>query len=129
VSANLISPGDLNRINAEHDLDAAGRASHATDWDTAFSLYLNAAREFDALGLRQSAAMARHSMGELAYWRLNRNRDAYALASEALADFSASGEPLLIGSLAELEAEALMDMPGNDSAAVAPQVRRWLEVA
>lgn len=129
VSAILISPADSRRINAERDLDAAGRASHATDWDTAFSLYLKAAREFDALGLRQSAAMARHSMAELAYWRLNRNRDAYALAGEALAGFGASGEPLLIGSLAELEAEALMDMPGNDSAAVAPQVRRWLEVA
>ena len=129
VSAILISPADPRRINAERDLDAAGRASHATDWDTAFSLYLKAAREFDALGLRQSSAMARHSMAELAYWRFDRKRDAYALASEALADYGTSGEPLLIGSLGQLEAEALMDMPGNDSAAVAPLVRQWLSVA
>ena len=129
VAADLIASSDLERINAERDLDAGGRASHATDWTTAFSRYLSAAREFDALGLWQSAAIARHAMAELAYLRFDRKRDAYALASEALADYGASGEPVLIGALAELEAKALMDMPGNDSAAVAPLVRRWLAVA
>ena len=129
VSAALIAPSNLELINSERDLDAAGRASHATDWNTAFSRYLSAARELDALGLRQSAAMARHAMAELAYLRFDRKRDAYALASEALADYGTSAEPLLIGSLAQLEAKALMDMPGNDSAAVAPLVRRWLAVA
>ena len=73
--------------------------------------------------------MARHAMAELAYLRFDRKRDAYALASEALADYGTSAEPLLIGSLAQLEAKALMDMPGNDSAAVAPLVRQWLSVA
>ena len=129
VSASLIAAADSKRINAERDLDAAGRASHATDWTTAFSRYLSAAREFDALGLPQSAAMARHSMAQIAYLRVDRKRDAYALASEALADYGPSGEPALIGALAEIEAEALMDLPGNDSAAVAPQVRRWLSIA
>ena len=129
VSADLISPLDFKRIGAERDLDAAGRAIQATDWTTAFSRYLSAAREFDALGLPRSAAMARHAMAELAYLRFDRKRDAYALASEALAEYGDSGEPVLLGTLAELEAKALMDMPGNDSAAVAPLVRRWLSIA
>ena len=129
VSANLISPADSKRIKAERDLDAAGRASHATDWDTAFSLYLRAAREFDGLGLRPSAAIARHAMGELAYLRFDRKRDAYALASEALADYGTSAESVVIGALAELEAKSLLDMPGTDSATVAPLVRHWLSIA
>jgi CHAT domain-containing protein len=129
VSADLIAPLDFKRISAERDLDAAGRAIEATDWTTAFSRYLSAAREFDALGLPRSAAMARHAMAELAYLRFDRKRDAYALASEALAGYGDSGEPVLLGALAELEAKALMDMPGNDSATVAPLVRRWLSIA
>ena len=129
VSADLISPSDTIRQRAESEFAAAGRATHATDWDTAFERYLSAARGFDALGLPRSAAMARHAMAELAYRRFDRKRDAYALAGEALAGYDVSAEPVMLGALAELEAKALFDMPGNDSAEVAPLVRRWLSIA
>jgi CHAT domain-containing protein len=129
VSADLISPSDTVRQRAETEFAAAGRATHATDWATAFERYLSAARGFDALGLPRSAAMARHAMAELAYLRFDRKRDAYALASQALAGYGISAAPVLLGALAELEAKALFDMPGNDSAEVAPLVRRWLSIA
>jgi CHAT domain-containing protein len=129
VAADFIPPADTLRRQAETEFAAAGRATQATDWDTAFERYLNAARGFDSLGLPRSAAMARHAMAELAYLRFDRQRDAYALASEALAGYGVSGEPVLLGALAGLEAKALFDMPGNDSAAVAPLVRRWLSIA
>jgi CHAT domain-containing protein/tetratricopeptide (TPR) repeat protein len=129
VAADFIPPADTIRRQAETEFAAAGRATQATEWDTAFERYLNAARGFDSLGLPRSAAMARHAMAELAYLRFDRQRDAYALASEALAGYGVSGEPVLLGALAGLEAKALFDMPGNDSAAVAPLVRRWLSIA
>ena len=129
VSADLIAPSDILRISAERDLDAAGRAIEATDWATAFSRYLSAARRFDALSLPQSAAMARHAMGELAYLQFDRKRDAYALASEAFADYGNSGAPVVRGALAELEAKAIFDMPDNNPAVIAPVVRRWLALA
>jgi CHAT domain-containing protein len=129
ASADLISPRDAIRQQAETDLAAAGRATRENGWATAFDRYLSAARLFDYLGLPRSAAMARHAMAELAYLRFDRKRDAYALAGEALAGYGASGEPVLLGALAQLEAKALFDMPGNDPAVVAPQVRRWLSVA
>jgi CHAT domain-containing protein/tetratricopeptide (TPR) repeat protein len=129
VAADFIPPADTIRRQAETEFAAAGRATQATEWDTAFERYLNAARGFDSLSLPRSAAMARHAMAELAYLRFDRQRDAYALASEALAGYGVSGEPVLLGALAGLEAKALFDMPGNDSAAVAPLVRRWLSIA
>ena len=129
VSAILIAPSARKRIAAERDLDAAGRAIGATDWETAFSRYLSASREFDALNLPQLAATARHAMGELAYLRFDRKRDAYALASEAFADYGQSGDPVVRGALAELEAKALFDMPGNEPAVIAPAVRQWLALA
>ena len=129
VSADLVPPSDLQRISAERDLDAAGRAIEATDWATAFSRYLSAARRFDALGLPQPAAMARHAMGELAYLRLDRKRDAYALASEAFAGYGQSGATVVRGALAELEAKAIFDMPDNNPAVIAPVVRKWLALA
>ena len=129
VSAELIASSNLERISAERDLDAAGRAVQATDWATAFSRYLSAARRFDALGLPQSAAAARHAMGELAYLRLDRKRDAYALASEALADYGKSEAAVLRGALAELEAKAIIGMPDNNPAEIAPIARQWLTLA
>jgi CHAT domain-containing protein/tetratricopeptide (TPR) repeat protein len=129
ISADLIAPTDAIRRQAETDFAAAGRATQGTDWVAAFDHYLSAARIFDYLGLHRSAAMARHAMAELAYLRFDRERDAYALASEALAGYGVSGEPVLLGALAELEAKALFDMPGNDPAVVAPLVRRWLSIA
>lgn len=127
VSAELIPLYDTARIGAEAELAAAGRAIHKSDWNSAFSRYLNAAREFDQLGLRTSAGLARHSMARLAYLRFDRKRDALALASAALADYGVSGDPLLVGALAGLEAAALLDMPDMSPAAVAPTARGWLE--
>jgi CHAT domain-containing protein len=129
ISAELIPLASAVRVRAERDFAAAGRATWTNDWVTAFSRYLGAARGFDSLGMRRSAAMARHSMAELAYQRFDKKRDAYALASDALAGFDRSSDPVLIGALAQLEAKALFDMPGNDPSVVAPEVRRWLEIA
>jgi CHAT domain-containing protein/tetratricopeptide (TPR) repeat protein len=129
VSAQLVAPADLARQQAELAFAAAGRATRATDWSSAFDHYLSAARRFDHLRLQSAAAMARSAMAQLAYWRFDRKRDAYALASMALADYGTSADPLLLGALAELEAEALLDMPGVDPAGVAPDARRWLETA
>lgn len=128
VSADLVAPSETRRMQAELAFAAAGRATRRSDWVTAFSRYLNAARGFDRLGLRRSAAMARHAMGELAYLRFDSKRDAYALAGEALAGYGDSGEPTLLGALAGLEAKALLDMPDNDPVVVAPAVRRWLAI-
>ena len=89
ISADLVPLSSTVRVRAESDFAAAGRATRTNDWVTAFSRYLNAARGFDYLGLPRSAAMARHAMAELAYRRLDRKRDAYALASEALAGYGA----------------------------------------
>ena len=129
VSADLVSPSDLERGEAERDLAAAGRAIHSADWETAFSRYLSASRRFDALGLPHSAAVARHAMGELAYLQFDRKRDAYALANQAFADYGTSAAPVVMGALAELEAKAIFDMPDNNPAVVAPAVRRWLTLA
>src|SRR3569833_2357841 len=126
ISADLIPSTDVLRARAEIDFAAAGRAIHATDWEGAFSRYLRAARTFDQLGLRNSAAMARHAMAELAYLRFDRKRDASALASEALNGYGPSASAALLGELAELIAKAILDMPGNEPAAIAASVRQWL---
>ena len=127
ISAELIAPADTARQEPEQAFAAAGRATQATDWSTAFGRYLSAARGFDHLGLRYGSAMARSAMAQLAYWRFDRKRDAYALASMALADYGQSADPLLLGALAELEAETLLDMPDVDMASIAPAARHWLE--
>ena len=129
LSADLVAPSDTLRMQAELAFAAAGRATRATDWATAFDRYLSAARGYDHLGLRRSAAMARHAMAELAYRRFDRKRDAYALASDALAGYGGSRNPALLGALAGLEAKALLDMPGNDPAVVAQAARQWLTIA
>ncbi len=129
ISADLISSSDTGRQSAERAFAAAGRATRANDWDTAFGQYLRASREFDGLGLRKQAAMARHAMAELAYLRFDRKRDAYALASEALVAYYGNVRPALFGELAELAGKALLDMPGIDITVMAPVARRWLAVA
>jgi CHAT domain-containing protein/tetratricopeptide (TPR) repeat protein len=126
VSAQLIPPEDIVRTQAELDFAAGGRATRATQWATAFSRYLSASRGFDHLGLLSSVAMARHAMAELAYLRLDRKRDTYALTSEVLSDYGPSADPALLGELATLQAKALLDMPGVDIKVVAGEVRRWL---
>jgi CHAT domain-containing protein/tetratricopeptide (TPR) repeat protein len=129
ISADLIAPSDTVRVYAENAFAAAGRATQSTDWDAAFAGYLSAARGFDHLGLRRAAAMSRHAMAALAYLRFDRKRDAYALASAALAGYGTTGEPVLLGALAELEAETLLDMPGSVPVLVAPAARQWLTLA
>jgi CHAT domain-containing protein len=126
VSAELIAPDDILRTQAELDFAAGGRATRATEWAAAFSRYLSAARGFDNLGLRLSAARARHAMAELTYLRFDRKRDTYALVSQALADYGHSANPALLGELATLEGKTLLDMPGVKPKAVAEDVRRWL---
>jgi CHAT domain-containing protein/tetratricopeptide (TPR) repeat protein len=129
VAADLIAPSDHLRIQAETAFAAAGHATHESDWESAFRLYLSAARAFDQLGLRESAAMARHAMAELAYLRFDRKRDTSALASEALDGYPSSASPALRGELAELIAKTIVDMPGNDPVEIAPLARRWLGIA
>jgi CHAT domain-containing protein/tetratricopeptide (TPR) repeat protein len=129
ISADLISPKDAARVRAELAFAAAGRAAKSADWASAFGRYLSAARDFDNIGLHRSAGAARHAMAEIAYRWFDRKRDAYALASEALTDYSSSADPAVLGALASLEAKALLDMPGEDIAAVAPAIRLWLATA
>jgi CHAT domain-containing protein len=129
VSAELLTPEDVVRRRAELDFAAGGRATQATEWSTAFSRYLDAARGFDSVGWRRSAAKARHAMAELAYLRFDRKRDAYALTAEALAGYGESADPALLGELATLEAKALLDMPGENIGAVEQDIRHWLSTA
>jgi CHAT domain-containing protein/tetratricopeptide (TPR) repeat protein len=68
-------------------------------------------------------------MAEIAYLRLDRKRDTYALVTEAFADYGASQDPALLGELATLEAKALIDMPGEDITVMAPKVQLWLSIA
>jgi len=117
------------RTQAEQQFAAAGRAVHAKDWDTAFQAYLSAARGFDHLDARHAAARARHAMAELAYRRLDRKRDAYALSVEALAGTGANADPIFVGLLEGLQAKALLDMRERDLHVVAPAVRERLSVA
>jgi CHAT domain-containing protein len=129
VRADLISATDSERVLAEKAFESAGRATHNNDWDTAFDEYLNAARRFDHLGIRESSATARQALAEIAYLRLDRKRDSYALASQALADYGDHAEPFEVGSLISLQSKALLDMPGLDVRAAAPQVRKLQEIA
>ena len=129
VSAELIPPEDIVRTQAELDFAAGGHATRTTEWATAFSRYLNAARGFDSVGLRFPAAEARHAMAELAYLRLDRKRDTYALAAQAWTDYGKSADPAVLGELAALQAKALLDMPGVEVSAIAPTVRRLLTTA
>jgi CHAT domain-containing protein len=129
VSAELIGASDRRRAHAAFASASAGRATHARDYKSAFDNYLEAARILDALHEPAAAAAARQAMAELVYRRFDRKRDAYALASEALDEYGTSADPLRIGALAGLEAKALMDMPGVEVTAVAPQIRTWLGTA
>jgi CHAT domain-containing protein/tetratricopeptide (TPR) repeat protein len=129
VSADLIQGSERVRGVAEREFAVAGRAVHSRDWETSFAAYLAAARGFDDLRMRRSAAMARHAMAELAYRRFDRKRDAYALAVAALAYYRGAADPIFVGLLAGLQAKALLDMPGHDPRLAAPAVREQLSVA
>jgi CHAT domain-containing protein/tetratricopeptide (TPR) repeat protein len=129
VRADLIAVTDHTRVSAETAFATAGRATRSHDWNTAFDDYLSAARHFDQLHTRRSSGAARQAMAEIAYLRLDRKRDSYALASEALADYGDSAEPLTVGALTGLQSKALFDIPQLDFRAVAPEVRGLLATA
>jgi CHAT domain-containing protein/tetratricopeptide (TPR) repeat protein len=129
IAAEVIPDTDHALVQAANDLATAGRATVRKDWNTAFSRYLQAARRLDASGPPQAAASARQALAELAYRRFDRKRDAYALAGEALAEYSASTDPALAGLLAALQAKALMDMPGMGLHQTLPAVRERLAAA
>src|SRR5262249_17808929 len=110
------------RASAEQSLAEAGRAGHKHDWEKAFDNYADAARRFDGLRLRQSAAATRQAMAEIAYRRVYRLRESYALAVTAWADYQKTsprpGEPglnrIYLSLLAGLEAKDLIEAPGAD---------------
>jgi CHAT domain-containing protein len=120
--ADLIGSNDTARASAERATAAAGRATHNHDWNAAFEMYLQAARLFDHLELPQSAAEVRQALAEIAYLRLDKKRESYALAAEALANYSGRANQLQSGALAALQAKALMDMPGLGIQQVAPKI-------
>ncbi|HEY6484151.1 MAG TPA: CHAT domain-containing protein [Steroidobacteraceae bacterium] len=116
-------------MRAARAFAAAGLAVHAHDWKAAFAALATAARDYDALGQRGAAAEARHAMAELAYRRLDRKADSFALANEALTAPRSGRDPVRVGLLLALQAKALLDMPGSAPRAVAPRVRQLLSQA
>jgi CHAT domain-containing protein len=129
VSAEVIPERDRTLAQAANDLAAAGRATQQQDWNTAFARYLDAARRLDHLGRRQESASARQALAELTYRRLDRKRDSYALAAEALEGYSGAADPVLRGLLAGLQAKALIDMPGVSLHSLVPAIRERLRAA
>ncbi len=121
VRADLLVNSAYQR--AEADYASAGRATHRHDWNAAFEDYLKAARQFDGLSARHSAGSARRAMAEIAYLRLDKKRESYALAAEAARDFGSRVRPFEAGGLLDLQGKALLDMPGVEVNAVARRIR------
>jgi CHAT domain-containing protein/tetratricopeptide (TPR) repeat protein len=122
LSADLIADGP--RLTGERAFASAGRATHNHEWEAAFEQYLDASRAFDRLHARRGSSESRQAMAEIAYLRFDNKRDTYALASEALADLGNDAEPYVRGGLIALQSKALVDMPGMEATAIAPQVRQ-----
>ncbi len=129
ASAEVVPASEPELRHAADALARAAQAVHERDWDAAFAHYQAAARSYDHLALPRRAAPARQSMAELAYRRFDRKRDSYALVMTAMNDYGDAAGPLEMGSLAALQAKALMDMPGVAPADVAPAVRARLAAA
>jgi CHAT domain-containing protein len=138
VRADLHSQSATAHIAADQSFAAAGRATQRQDWQAAFDAYARAASSFDGLRLPSLSAATRHAMAELAYLRLDRKRDSFALATEALADYGwpdiddrhrGGGDEIFAGLLTGLEGKALLDTPGRDVGAVIPVVRKLLTAA
>lgn len=128
INVDLLAAGDAS----EKAFAAAGRATHEHDWTAAFDGFLDAARRYDAIGASNSAGESRQALAELAYLRLDKKRDSYALAAQALTDYSKQGaeaRPLQIAGLADLQGKALLDMPGLDIKDVAPRIDALQAVA
>ena len=127
----LILPTGSQRVRAERAFAQAGVAIQARDWSAAFSGYLAASREFDRLGLLPRSAWTRHALAELEYRRLDRKRDAFASAGQALANYPPHTDPAVLGAVAALQAKSLFDMPHdrNGLRDIEPAIRRRLAAA
>ncbi len=119
---DLIGPADQPRYRAALLLANAARATHSHDWSVAFEAYLAAGRQLDEFHAKRAAGAARYALAELAYLRLDRKRDSYALASEAFTRL-ADASPAVRGALLSLQAKALLESPGSDVHLVAARVR------
>ncbi len=129
ASIELIRDTDRARKQAEVAFARAGEAVQATNWESAFAQYLQAARKFDSLDLPRRAALVRHAMAELAYRRFDRKRDSFALAAEALQNYGSNADPVYAGVLVLLQAKALIDLPGGDLKLMEPAIRSRLAAA
>jgi CHAT domain-containing protein/tetratricopeptide (TPR) repeat protein len=108
LSAEQLDDSDTVRLVAERAFAAAGCATHARQWQSAFDDYLLAARGFDHVD-RQRSAEARQAMALLAYLQLDRSRDSYALAQRALVDFGPRADPGMRSALTQLQAAIILD--------------------
>jgi CHAT domain-containing protein/tetratricopeptide (TPR) repeat protein len=108
ISADLLAPSDARRLRAEQSFAAAAQATQAEDWQRAFDLYRNAARDFDGIDELRTA-QAHHAMSWLAYWNLRDDEGASVLAAWARADFGAQAEPGLHSTLLTLQAYSLLE--------------------
>lgn len=129
MRVDLIERSDAKRRSAELAFFAAGRATHRHEWPAAFESFLSAARRFGGLSMPGSAGDARLAMAELAYLRLDRKRDSYALAAEARDNLGESARPFIRGEAAAVQAKALLDMPGMDIKEVDSRVTRLQSAA
>jgi len=108
AAAEVIVPLQSPPATAARWLAAAGDASYRSDWQAAFEGYLAASRILDGLHQPDGADKARHAMAQLDYNRLQRKRDAVALAELTL---RRATDPALRGARLTLMASALMEMP------------------
>ncbi len=122
VRADMIGATDRARLSAERAFAAAGQATRRNDWNAAFNKFVESAHLYDHLGLSNAAGSARLALAEIAYLRLDRKRDSFALAAESSANFRGRAKPFISGELAALQAKALLDMPGMDVKEAAPKV-------
>jgi len=108
LSAEQLDDSDKVRLIAERAFAAAGRATGARQWQSAFDDYLVAARGFDHVD-RQRSGEARQAMALLAYLHLDRSRDSYALAERALVDFAPRADPGMRSALMQLQAAIIVE--------------------
>ncbi|HEX7417441.1 MAG TPA: hypothetical protein VF315_05230, partial [Steroidobacteraceae bacterium] len=112
------SASDRDRIRAERAFAAASHEVAQRRWQPASDRYTEAARLFDRIGARRDAAWARSAMAELAYRRFDREVDARALATSALAEFGAGEDSLSRGALLTLIGKIASDNSSPDARAL-----------
>ncbi|MGH8219384.1 MAG: CHAT domain-containing protein [Steroidobacteraceae bacterium] len=108
VSAELIAPPADALARAQRLVAAADQKTGQRQWQNAFDRYLAAARLFDALGMADSAAAARHAMAELEYSHLRRERDSAALVATTLSALKTRRPELYGESLVLVAKDALL---------------------